>query len=301
MDNSPSKLLYFFFEYGLYVIPLLIGVAGFFLFNYLYPLLDKKIVAKAGGYIDWMVLHLDRIFVKASKQQCMVALMFSTAAFGCLGFIITLGNGFLNFVFTVSFLYMGWALPRVIITLLWKRRMRKFDLQLTDALDLMANSIKSGLNLLQIIQVVIEEMPNPLSQEFQLVLNQHHLGISLDDALKNMGERMPTDDLSMALSAILILRETGGDLSETFEVIASTIRERRKVEGRIRAIREQALFQSIILFVMPFGIAVTMYFINPGYLNPLFESKWGYLMIGAMLTLQAIGGIWLRKLVNIDV
>jgi tight adherence protein B len=155
--------------------------------------------------------------------------------------------------------------------------------------------------LLQIIQVVVDEMPNPLSQEFQLVLNQNHLGVGLDEAFKNMTDRLPTEDLSMAMSAILILRETGGDLSETFSTIATTIRERRKVEGRIRAIREQALFQSIILFIMPFGIALTMYVINPGYLTPLFTNKLGYLLIGIMLFMQLVGGLWLKKLVTIDV
>jgi tight adherence protein B len=154
---------------------------------------------------------------------------------------------------------------------------------------------------LQILQVVVNEMRNPLAQEFQLILSEHHLGVSLDEALNNLTARVPTEDLSMAVNAILILRETGGDLSETFSVIAHTIRERRKVEGKIRAMREQALFQSIILFILPFAFALLMLWLVPGYLKPLFSNKWGYGLIAIMLGLQLAGGLWLKKIVTIDV
>ena len=291
----------FVIDYAALIIPLLVGCFGFFFFLYIYPSLDKKIAKQTGGYLDWMVMYLDRMFIRWSRQTCFMILMFSTLFFGILGFLMTLGSGFLNFVITISLLYLGWSMPRIIIHYMYKRRLQKFDYQIIDALELMANSLKSGLNLLKIIQVVQQEMPDPISQEFQLVLNQHHLGISLDEALQNMAERVPTEDLSMTISAILILRETGGDLSETFDVISNTIRERRKIEGKIKAITAQGVTQSGILFAMPFGIALAIYFFDPTYLQPMLTNKWGYLLITVTLTLQLLGGLWLKKIVSVDV
>ncbi len=290
-----------FVAYGTLLVPLIAGLAALFFFLYVYPILDDKIVTKTGGYLEWMMTHLDRMFIKVTRRTCFLLLIFSTLTVGLLGFIMTVGSGFLNFVMTFSSLYIGWSLPRLLIGFFWKRRLRSFDTQLVDGLALMANSVKSGLNLLQIIQLVVQEMPDPISQEFQLVLNQHHLGVSLDEALAKMLERVPTEDLAMAINAILILRETGGDLSETFAVISNTIRERRKIEGKIKAITAQGVTQSVILFLLPFGIALLIHLTNPEYLQPLFSNTWGYLFITLMLGLQLVGGIWLKKLVTIDV
>ena len=283
------------------LIALLVGLSAFSFFNYIYPILDDKISRETGGYVDWMQLHLDRLFLKTSKQNCLIAILSSAIVCTLLAFLLTLKLKLLNFVAPICAFYLGWNVPKIIITIFWKRRLKRFDQQLIDALELMSNSIRSGLNLLQIIQVVVREMPNPLAEESQLVLNQNHLGVSLDDALKAMSERVPTQDLQMVINSILILRETGGNLSETFAVIAGTIRERRKVEGKIIAFREQALFQALFLFCMPFIVAVALQIINPGYLTPLFTSKWGYLTILIILTMQLLGGVWLKKLVTIDI
>jgi tight adherence protein B len=288
-------------DYGAVLVPLLVGLFAAFFFMVVYPMLDNKILTKTGGYVDWMVTHFDRIFIKVTRKTCTAILIFSTLSLGFIGFALSVGMGFFTFVLTASFLYMGWSLPRIVIGMMWRRRLSKIDKQLTDALDLMSNSLKSGLNLLKIIQVVVQELKAPISQEFQLVLNQNHLGVTIDDAMLNMVERVPTEDMAMAVNAIIILRETGGDLSETFDVIANTIRERRKIEGKIKALTAQGLTQSLILFLMPFCIGLAIFWFNPTYLEPLITTNWGYLFISVMLALQLIGGIWLKKLVTIDV
>ena len=301
MQTLPIKLITFFLEYGIYIIPLLFGVAAALLFLTIYPKLDDKIKVNTGGYLDWMLDHMDKMFIKSNRKTCFLLLVCSTILFASIGFTFTFGLGFLNFVCTVSCAYIGWSLPKIVIATLWKKRLEKFDKQLTDALDLMANSLRSGLNLLQVIKLITEEIPAPLSQEFQLVMNQHHLGMSLEEALEDMTKRLPTEDLNMVISAILILRQTGGDLSETFSVIANTIRERRKVQGRIKAITAQGVTQATILLLLPFAVAMALHITNPDHLQPLYSNKWGYLLIFCMLGLQAIGALWLKKVVTIDV
>lgn len=165
----------------------------------------------------------------------------------------------------------------------------------------MANSLKSGLNLPQVIQVLVEEMPKPIADEFSLVLSQQKLGLTIDEAMEKMMNRVPSDDLAVALNSVLILRETGGDLAETFDTIANTIRERRKIEGKINAMTQQGRTQGLILILMPFALAALLYTVNPDFLRPLLTTQFGWMMIGLVLVLQLLGGLWMRKILTIDV
>jgi tight adherence protein B len=110
-----------------------------------------------------------------------------------------------------------------------------------------------------------------------------------------------SDDLAIAIHSVLILRETGGDLSETFETIASTIRERRKVSGKIKSMTQQGKLQGLILLLLPFGLAAMLYVVNPPYIIPMVTTQLGWIMIFVMLIFQGVGALWIKKIVNIDV
>ena len=148
---------------------------------------------------------------------------------------------------------------------------------------------------------VIEIMGNPISQEFRQVITQHQFGQSFEDALLDLGERIPRPDVQMFVTAINILKETGGNLAETFETIVTTIRERQKVEKKIQALTAQGLMQGLIVTMIPFILAAVFLVIDPNYIKPMFNTTLGLVLLFAMLGLQIIGGVLIKKIVTIKV
>jgi tight adherence protein B len=268
---------------------------------FVFPRLESLGGRQVGDYVSWVVLTRERMFRPVTPARVRLWVAIATLSGALFGYVLSHGYGWITLVFTVFLAWVGFSLPRLIVQLAWQQRIRLFDRQLIDALNLMANSLRSGLNLPKVIEVLVEEMPNPVAQEFGLVVSQQKLGLTIDEALAKMVDRVPSEDLTLAINSILILRETGGDLSETFEVIAATIRERRKVDGKIKAMTAQGKTQGTILFLMPFGLAALIYYLNPGFLTPLFTTRLGWLMILVMLFFQLLGGLWIRKVVTIDV
>jgi tight adherence protein B len=284
-----------------WILLIVCGLATVYAGYVAYPFVEEPVLRHIRSYLDWAVLTREKMFRPIPRKRLALAIFSSGFLFATLGFVISRGNGIITLFFTGGFAALGWMAVRIWINFGWKRRIRKFDEQLVDGLNLLANSLKSGLNLNQAIQVLVKEMPNPLAQEFGLVLSQEKLGLTTDEALERMLERIPSEDLAVAIHSILILRETGGDLSETFETIATTIRERRRVDGKIQGMTAQGKMQGIVLFLLPFGFMGALYLINPEYIGVLFTTQLGWMMLTAMLFLQIIGGLWLKKIVTIDI
>ena len=267
----------------------------------IYPWLEKLWSRWMSEQVSAIVSTREKMFLKITPNRVWMEILISTFLGAVFGFLLSNGYGLLTFVFTLFMATIGYQIPKIWTQFQFKKRSDRIDLQLVDALNLMANSLKSGLNLAQVIQVVVQEMPVPLSQEFGLVLSQQTLGVTLDEALEKMAQRIPSEDVRIAVHSVLILRETGGDLAETFETIANTIRERRKVAGKIQGMTQQGRTQGLILFFMPIVLGAVLYSINPGFLTPLFTTQLGWIMIIVMLTFQMIGGLWMRKIVTIEV
>lgn len=275
----------------------LVGVSLYLI----YPLLEEKIVSRLITYVDDCQKISYKMFEELEKKTIYRIIGLTTGLFALAGFLLTRGQGWVQGLFTIGFGLVGFNVLKIFLTIKWKRRITKFNEQLVDGLSLLANSLKSGLNMSQAIQVLIREMSHPISQEFGTVMSQEKLGRTIDEALENMIERIPSEDLAIAIHSILILRETGGDLSETFETIANTVRERRKIEGKIQAMTAQGKTQGAMLMAMPFGLMIVLYFFNPGYLSPLINTKIGWLMILVMILFQAVGFFIMKKIIEIDV
>ena len=274
-----------------------IGGASFFA----YPWVEEFASTKLGVYIADCERMLHRMFKEMPRKKMYIIIGSSTFGMALIGFVLTLGYGWINIIFTVTLGLIGYHSFRMWLRFFWERRIGVFNDQLVDALNLLANSLKSGLNLSQAIQVLVQESKNPMAQEFALVLSQEKLGLTLDEALEKMLERIPSEDLAIAIHSVLILRETGGDLSETFETIATTIRERRKVSGKIKSMTQQGKLQGLILLLLPFGLGAMLYVVNPPYIIPMVTTQLGWIMIFIMLIFQGVGALWIKKIVNIDV
>jgi len=185
--------------------------------------------------------------------------------------------------------------------MLVKRRTQKLNTQMVDGLTLMANALRSGLSLIQAIQLLIEEMPAPLSQEMNLILSEQRIGVPVEKAFQNFADRVTNEDIEMFVTAVIVLRETGGNLAETFDTIVHTIRERMKLQNKIVAMTTQGVLQGTIVTLMPFALMLLLSLIDPSHMKPLFTTMPGYVMLALMLTLQAIGGLMIKKIVTIKI
>lgn len=204
----------------------------------------------------------------------------------------------------VSAVVLGWLgmrLPRLLVNLMHRRYVERFQDQFVDALVMMSSALRSGLSLNQGIELVHEEMPEPTSQEFGLVLRQNRMGKSIDEALAAMSERIPSEDLALFVNSVLVLRETGGNLAETFDTIVFTISERDKVRGKIKTLTAQGVAQGVILIAMPFVMGAVLHILNPEYMRPMFTTTLGWIMLGFMVALLAAGALMIRKIVSIEV
>lgn len=262
----------------------------------LYSWIGKKVRDERDG----MAAKLDLMFVETTPEKIMRLYSGYLIGLFLLGVFLapSLGVGVIT---GILFVLIFWRIPGSVIHVLWKRRIKKFVLQMVDGLSLMSNAMRSGLNVPQALQLVSDELPNPISQEFALVLSQNKLGVTLEEAMSNLSIRMPNDDIEMFTTSVNILKETGGNLAETFDSIAYTIRERIKVEAKIAAMTAQGVLQGIVVVVMPFALAGVLYLIDPERIIPMFTTVPGWILLTIMITLQIIGGFAIWKIVRVRV
>jgi tight adherence protein B len=244
---------------------------------------------------------LDLMFITLSEERLKLFYsLYLAALFGLALLFFAPSVGACVF-FGFFFVFLGWTLPRRFLSLIHQRRIKKFVVQMIDGLSLMSNGLRSGLNVPQALQIVTEELPNPISQEFALVLSQNKLGVTLEDAMSNLSVRMPADDIEMFTTSVNILKETGGNLAETFDTISVTIRERIKVESKIAAMVSQGVLQGVIVVLMPFALAAVLYAVDPERIAPMFTTIPGWVLLMAMMSLQFLGGFTIWKIVQIKV
>jgi len=195
----------------------------------------------------------------------------------------------------------GFFAPAALIRLLRRRRVTRFDGQLAEALQQMANALRAGFTLQQAIDQVGREGNAPLRQELGLLIKEVKLGLPLDDALAAMAKRVGSEELDLIATSTAIARQLGGNLAELFESIAATIRERFRLEGRIAALTSQGKLQGLIVAALPLCVGLFLDAYRPDLIAPMFETAYGYVLVGAVVLLQGTGFVLIRRIVAIDV
>ncbi|HEX9745712.1 MAG TPA: type II secretion system F family protein [bacterium] len=222
-------------------------------------------------------------------------------------FLITLVPGLIGYALTKTvpgFLMLGLpglVIPRFYVKWRQFQRIKRIDGQLVDALILISNALKSGYSFLQGMELVAEEAPKPISQEFRRMLRETNLGYPLEQALDGVSERVPSEDLDLVITVVKIQRQIGGNLAEVLDKIIHTIRERIRIKGEINTLTAQGKLQGIILTLLPPAMCVGIYMMAPDFMSPLFTTMLGKLMLGVAFVLQMIGGFMIRKIVDIKV
>jgi tight adherence protein B len=196
---------------------------------------------------------------------------------------------------------VGFFAPRAYVALRRGRRLRAFNDQLSDTINLMVNSIRAGYSILQAMRAVSEEMGPPASTEYGRVVQEVQLGIPLDEALAHMLRRVPSEDLDMMITAVNVQREVGGNLAEVLESISYTIRERIRIQGEIRALTAQSRISGYMVAGVPIALAAVIYLINPEFMGLLFQHTCGHIMIGTAVAGIGAGFFVISKIVDIDI
>jgi tight adherence protein B len=265
-----------------------------------YTHLNTSWTRRIEAYAHWLRGEYEAMYEPMTQEKArrFITVIILNAFF----FGVLLGGGVVGrLILGLLFAAAGYFVPRLLVKFLRKRRVNKIDDQLVDALGLMANSLKAGLSLQQALELVVREMKPPISDEFGRVVKEIQLGTLMDDALRRFAERMPLDDLRLAVDSVLTLRETGGNLSETFQVIATTIVERKKVEGKIKSMTAQGMTQGVVMCLMPIVLMVLFTALDPNYMHTFFTTPLGWIMMAGVFGLDGVG-LWLMvKLVKVDV
>lgn len=241
-------------------------------------------------------LEMIRAGLKIRPSEYLGAIVLSTIVFSLIGLLLP------AYWFAVPVLaLLGFCWPLVMVKTLISTRVGKFESQLPDALTLIASSLRSGYSFLRAIQVVGQEMPAPIAEEFRRSVAESNLGVPTEQALGHMVERVPSYDLDLVVTAVNIQLAVGGNLAQILDTIASTIRERVRNQREIAALTAEGKLSGFVCAGMPPIMGAIMLALNPEYMKPLFTEPIGWMMIGVALGLQAVGGLVIKKMLGIDV
>jgi tight adherence protein B len=190
--------------------------------------------------------------------------------------------------------------PFLLINFKTGQRIKKFNEQLPDTLQLVEGALKAGYSLNQSLAMVLKETKPPISEEFKITMSEIRMGLSEKDALENMAKRINSELFTWVVMAINIQRDVGGNLAEIMDIIANTIREKEKVLRQIKALVSEGKISAYVLIGLPIVMAIALSIMNKGYISVLFTTKIGYLMLGVAVSLMIAGIAWILKIIKID-
>ncbi len=284
-----------------FVYAVIFGIAIFILaYHYMQKVFDW-LRFQSIGTRDYIYDKLGLMFIETTPNKVLFWLIVSSVAPFVLIFLAFLPNIVAGLIFGSIGAILGWKLPKPIINMMFNKRIEKFNMQMVDALNLMSNAMKSGLSVIQALSIVVEQMPNPIGQEFNLVLSENKVGVSVEDAFANLARRVPCEDVDMFVTSITILKETGGNLAETFETIVYMIRERLKVENKIKALTAQGYYQGMMLLSIPPILGLYFYVSEPGFMDPMFNKPLGWIIMSVVIGLEVVAYFVITKVVQVDV
>ncbi len=190
--------------------------------------------------------------------------------------------------------------PKFWIYMQKKLRISKFESQLVDTLVMMSSALRSGMNVFQAMELIEKEQAPPTSQEFGLVLREYKLGVHLEQALENLAGRVKLDDLNIWVICMNIVLEAGGNLTEMLDTLAEVIRERKKLDLKIKSATAQGKMQAVVVTLLPTGIGLMMYWMDNAMMMRMFNTTLGMIMLGVMVILQVSGFVMIRKITTLE-
>lgn len=279
----------------IFILLLMFGSISLLAYQYIpsflrrYTKAQEKRTEKAGS-------QLDSMFIFTERKRLVRLFTITPLSLGLVGLIIAR-----NPVGAVVGAALGLILPPIIIRNMAMARRNKFAGQLVDALMLLVGALKAGMSLNQALEVLVEEMPTPINDEFALVIRENKMGVDLGDCLAHLKQRMPVEDLDLINTAIGIVRDTGGDLTEVLENLVFTIREKKKLSDRVRALTVQGRLQGYIMMVLPIAFSIFIYTISPNNFQIMLQDQVGQALLVWAVISEGIGIVLIKKLSKVEV
>jgi len=196
---------------------------------------------------------------------------------------------------------LGFAVPFLLVQRRRTGRLRKFEEMFPEALDLISRAVRAGHAFSAGLKMAADEVAEPVGPEFRKTFEEQNYGLPLKDALINMSVRVPLLDVKFFSTAVLIQRDTGGNLAEILDNLAHVVRERFKILRQVRVHTAHGRFTGYVLLALPAALAVALMFINPEHMSLLFRERVGQMLVTAVLVMQTVGYLWIRKIIKIEV
>lgn len=260
---------------------------------YVIPFVVKRIIDVNKNRARNFARDMDRTMLTQDIQKVRVLFIIGPFVCGAAGFFL---GGVIGLLAGSA---VGFVIPRTYASILQSQRREQFEKQLVDALMIMSSSFRGGLSLVQSMESVVDEMPDPIRQEFGLVLGENKIGVLLDDAFNRLYKRLPSPPLQQMISAILLARETGGNLPAIFSRIVSTIRERRKIEDNLKVLTLQGKLQAFVMSGLPVGFFFLVNTTNPNYFKIMTNTDTGRMLLAVCAFLWVLGTFMIIKISTI--
>jgi tight adherence protein B len=196
---------------------------------------------------------------------------------------------------------VGYMLPAMYVWRRTKRRTARLDEQLVEAMMLMAGGLRAGYSFLQGAEAVVRDLDNPIREEFATLLQDLRVGVQMEEALASLAKRTGSEEFDMLVTAVLVQRQSGGNLAEILETIAHTVRERMRIRREVQTLTAQERWSSYVVGALPIVAFAFLTFMNPGYLDLLFGTSMGRLLLGAAIVLEIVGFFIIRKIIDIEI
>ena len=258
---------------------------------------------KGAGALEQAIakhLNLKLMFTQADVSFTVSQFILACVAAALIGFFGPTMCGLpMKFAPIISAIFV--FLPFAWLVMKRKSRLNKFAAQLPEALELIARALRSGHSLAAGLNLVGSEMSDPIKKEFSHAFEEQNLGMPLEEALENLTERIPNLDLKFFVTAVILQRQTGGDLAEILDKIGHLIRERFKIRGQVQALTGEGRLSGIVLLALPPVLFVAVYRLNPDYLSLLFTDDLGKKMLVGGILIQLLGAVVIQKIINIRI
>lgn len=251
--------------------------------------------AQRRGFADSFAEAVERAGLPVSPGEALAMFVVVAAIAGLV--VAALAGPFLGVVVALG----GLVLLALVLQTLAERERRRFDDQLPDTLNLISASLRAGYSLLQSVEAVAEEAPEPTAREFSRALGDIRLGASVPASLRRVAARMQSDDFAWSVIAIDIQAEVGGNLADVLQTASETILARVRLRREMRALTAEGRISAVVLTVLPFAVGGILFASSPDYLDPLFDTGVGRLLVIGALALIAFGALWIRRIVTVDV
>jgi tight adherence protein B len=258
------------------------------------PMVDRIMTASGGGM--WLSRLIQQSGVHTTPSAVVIMTVVMAAAAAMLANIFTQ-----QAIFMPVAAAMAGSVPILFLMNRRAKRIRTFEEHFPEALDLLSRALRAGHAFQTAMGMVAEEMKEPIGPEFKKCFDQQNFGLPLRDALVQLSERVPLLDVRFFVTAVLIQRDTGGNLSEILDNLAHVVRERFKVLRQVRVHTAHGRFTAFVLLSLPAALGIILTMINPDHMNPLFHERMGQTMLIVATIMQAIGFVWIRKVIKIEV